>query len=257
MLLKIIKTYRAKHMKIEKTIDRGSRQKLYVQIYKILREKIENGEWPADTQIPTDDELCRMFEVSKVTVREAVHELVHEGYLKRQQGKGTFVTFCAPHIGLMMKTRLTYTLNGKEISGKKEILVKDIRKPPSGIRSLLKTEDNLHFVRSKITVEDCAAIEEFFVPLFEMPVLDVEDVVSRSFVNVLDEKGIKKVLRVEQGVEIQTGEKESSRILNAQTGSPVLVLSRMFYSSDGSPLAYTQLIFPQKNTFSMELERIA
>jgi len=243
-------------MKIEKTIDRGSKQKLYVQIYKILREKIENGEWSADTQIPTDDELCRMFEVSKVTVREAVHELVHEGYLKRQQGKGTFVIFPVPHLGFMMRTRLTYMLNGQEVTGKKEILVKDIREPSPDVKSVLKTGDSLHFVRSKISVEGCTAIEELFVPLFEMPVLDAKDIVNRSFVNVLDEKGIKKVLRVDQVVEIQTIEKKLSGILNAITGSPALVLSRTFISSDGSPLAYTQLTFPQKNRFSMELERI-
>ena len=243
-------------MKIEKTIDRRSKQKLYVQIYTILREKIENGEWPAGTQIPTDDELCRMFEVSKVTVREAVHELVHEGYLKRQQGKGTFVTFPVPHLGFMMRTRLTYLLNGQEVSGKKEILVKDIREPTLGVKSVLKTGDDLHFIRFKITVEGCTAIEEVFVPLFEIPVLDVQDIVSRSFVNVLDEKGTKKVLRVYQVVEVKTIKDKLSGILNEQSGSPALVLSRTFFSSDGSPIAYTQLTFAQKNKFSMELERI-
>ncbi len=44
----------------EKTIDRESQQKLYVQIYGIIKEKIEKGEWAAGRQIPTEDELCRM-----------------------------------------------------------------------------------------------------------------------------------------------------------------------------------------------------
>ena len=79
-------------MRIEKTVDRGSKEKLYVQIYSILIEKIDSGEWPPGTQIPTEDELCKIHDVSKVTVREAIQELVREGYLKRQQGKGTFVS---------------------------------------------------------------------------------------------------------------------------------------------------------------------
>ncbi len=86
-------------MRIEKTVDRGSKEKLYVQIYSILIEKIESGEWPPGTQIPTEDELCRIYDVSKVTVREAIQELVREGYLKRQQGKGTFVTYTLPQLG--------------------------------------------------------------------------------------------------------------------------------------------------------------
>ena len=44
-------------MKIERTIDRDSKQKLYVQIYSIIKEKIENGEWPSGTQIHTEDEF--------------------------------------------------------------------------------------------------------------------------------------------------------------------------------------------------------
>ncbi len=91
-------------------VDRESKQKLYVQIYSIIKEKIENGEWPAGTQIPTEDELCKTYDVSKVTVREAIQELAREGYLKRQQGKGTFVLYSVPHLGLAMRTRLTETL---------------------------------------------------------------------------------------------------------------------------------------------------
>ena len=50
-------------MKIEKTVDRGSKEKLYVQIYSIIHEKIESGEWLEGSQIPTEDELCKIYEV--------------------------------------------------------------------------------------------------------------------------------------------------------------------------------------------------
>src|SRR4030043_2055345 len=107
-------------MKIERTIDRESKLKLYVQIYTIIKEKIESGEWPVGTQIPTEDELCKTYDVSKVTVREAIQELVREGYLKRQQGKGTFVLYSVPHLGLVMRTRLTDVINGGGGRARKE-----------------------------------------------------------------------------------------------------------------------------------------
>src|SRR4030042_4464897 len=72
-------------------IHREDHQKLYFQLYEILKKKIESSEWQIGSQIPTEEDLCKMFNVSRVTVRTAVLELVRQGYLKRQQGKGTFI----------------------------------------------------------------------------------------------------------------------------------------------------------------------
>ena len=109
-------------MKIEKTVDRESKISLYVQVYSIFKDKITSGEWPVGTQIPAEDDLCETYNVSKSTVREAIYELVREGYLKRQQGKGTFVTPSAPHLGLVMRTRLTENVDGEARTVKREII---------------------------------------------------------------------------------------------------------------------------------------
>ncbi len=85
-------------------IDRDNPQKLYLQLYGIIKGRIERGEWAIDSQIPTEEELCRLFDVSKATVRIAVAELVREGYLRRQQGKGTFVCKRVIPEGLSMLT---------------------------------------------------------------------------------------------------------------------------------------------------------
>src|SRR4030065_1216714 len=113
----------------EKTVDRESRQKLYVQMYSIITQKIEKNEWPAGTQIPTEDELCTSYNVSKATVRMAIAELVKNGYLKKQQGKGTFVTYSLPGLGIAVKTRLTEDMFGEGGNVKKEILVKGVKEP--------------------------------------------------------------------------------------------------------------------------------
>ena len=123
-------------MKIEKTVDRGSKEKLYVQIYAIILEKIESGEWPSGTQIPPEDELCRIYDVSKVTVREAIQELVREGYLKRQQGKGTFVLYSVPHPGLTMRTRLTEDdVYGEGVNVRKEVVERGVKEVPDGSKN--------------------------------------------------------------------------------------------------------------------------
>ncbi len=65
---------------------------LYLQIMQHLQGKIESGEWQEGTMIPTEKDLCKEYDVSKITVREAIKILVKDGVLSRTPGKGTFVT---------------------------------------------------------------------------------------------------------------------------------------------------------------------
>ncbi len=63
----------------------------YIQLATIIRDKILRQEYKAGEQIPSEVELCGAYQVSRITVREAVNKLVQENYLNRVQGKGTYV----------------------------------------------------------------------------------------------------------------------------------------------------------------------
>lgn len=63
----------------------------YREVEEDLRYKILFGHWKPGDQILTEEELCRIHQVSRITVRKAIHELETAGYLVRQIGKGTFV----------------------------------------------------------------------------------------------------------------------------------------------------------------------
>ena len=64
---------------------------LYKQLMQKLRSDIQNGVYPVHSRIPSEQELCDTYQVSRVTVRKALAELTQEGLLNRHQGKGTFV----------------------------------------------------------------------------------------------------------------------------------------------------------------------
>lgn len=64
---------------------------LYKQLMQKLRSDITEGVYPIHSRIPSEQELCAAYGVSRVTVRKALAELTKEGLLKRHQGKGTFV----------------------------------------------------------------------------------------------------------------------------------------------------------------------
>lgn len=69
-------------------LSRDGRVPLYYQIYDVLKEEIENGTYLPGSQIPSEAELGKRFNVSRITVKQAIQKLVVDGYLYRQQGKG-------------------------------------------------------------------------------------------------------------------------------------------------------------------------
>lgn len=64
---------------------------LYGQVAQILIQKIEDGTYPEESYIPTEKELQEMFQVSRITIRQAINRLVNEGYVQKERAKGTRV----------------------------------------------------------------------------------------------------------------------------------------------------------------------
>ncbi|HIU83765.1 MAG TPA: GntR family transcriptional regulator [Candidatus Aphodousia gallistercoris] len=70
----------------------STRVPLFVQVKNSIVEKIKNGTWHHDDQLPNEIEMAELFHVSQGTMRRALRELVQEGILVRKQGKGTYVS---------------------------------------------------------------------------------------------------------------------------------------------------------------------
>ena len=64
---------------------------LYHQVKTQILRGIEAGQWHPEDRLPSEDELAERFSVSKITVRQAMRELAQLGYVRREQGRGTFV----------------------------------------------------------------------------------------------------------------------------------------------------------------------
>ena len=77
-------------------LDKNSRIPLYMQLKNVIVEKIMTGEFIPGEFVLTENELCKEYGISRYPVRQAMEELVSEGYLKRTRGKGTVVNSGLP-----------------------------------------------------------------------------------------------------------------------------------------------------------------
>ena len=248
----------------EKTVDRESQQKLYVQMYSIIKNKVETREWPNGSQIPTEDELCKTYDVSKATVRMAVSELVRSGFLKKLQGKGTFVTYQPQHLGVAMKTKLTENMFGEGVNVTKEVLLKEVKTPSEEMKSIfrgsveLNDDPSLFYMLCKRSVNgETAYLEETYVPLAVMPGIEQEDVCSVPFYDLMQAKGEKKIMKVVQTIEVAEIDAATASLLGSEAGAPGLLLHRLLIGSDSHPIAYMRLLgIGKKYKIQTEFERL-
>ena len=73
-------------------IDFNSHIPYYIQMSEELKLRIQRGEWKPGDQLPGEQELCHIYEVSRTVVRQALEVLERNHLIYRRKGKGTFVT---------------------------------------------------------------------------------------------------------------------------------------------------------------------
>ena len=241
-----------------KTVDRFNQEKLYIQLTRIFVEEIHSGRWGLDQKIPSEDNLCKNYHVSKITVRQAINNLVSDGYLMKIQGKGTFVCSVLPVIGLAMRTRFTEEMFGEEVQAKKELLFKGIIDPPSEIKAYLRTDDAIyHFLCRRTVNNDPAYIDESYIPYHMLPDIENLDIIQASLYSLLQERASLKIFKMIQTVEILNVTVESAEYLDIQQGVPALAVHRLLLSSDDVPVGYTRYIGrSDRYKFQTEFERI-
>ncbi len=74
---------------------------LYQQVKNYIVERIESGEWPPETRVPSENEFVDRLKISRMTAHRALRELTTEGHLIRVQGVGTFVSTRKPRVALL------------------------------------------------------------------------------------------------------------------------------------------------------------
>lgn len=69
-------------------INKYSNVPLYSQLKQLIIEKIESGDYPVESKIPSEQELCELYGISRPTVRQAINELTNNGYLYKEKARG-------------------------------------------------------------------------------------------------------------------------------------------------------------------------
>ncbi|MCS7214635.1 MAG: GntR family transcriptional regulator [Thermodesulfovibrio sp.] len=216
-------------------INREEHEKLYIQLYEILKKKIESHEWKVGTQIPTEEQLCDMFKVSRATVRNAVLELVRQGYLIRQQGKGTFVKKDYVEDGIILCTFFKTLWVKDETKYKKKIVTKTVIMPIDNLSDELKIAENKHIIYTKIfwyIENNLSIIQESYIPFAVCPQLLEENLEVKSITEILEKKCGIKITQIDAHLELNPLTRELALNFSLPEKEPVILLTQKIFSGD-------------------------
>ncbi|KAF0180800.1 MAG: GntR family transcriptional regulator [Nitrospirae bacterium] len=224
-------------------VDRDSQQKLYVQIYDIVKRKIEKGEWNVNSLIPSEDELCRMFSVSKATVRLAITDLVRDGYLKRQQGKGTYVKSSVPHLGMTIRTRFAEDTFGSGVRLERKIVKRTLNETNGESLQYLHDSGPVLHVQCRDTVNgEPVCCEDLYVSSRLVPGIEKANLITQPFFDAIQERALRKIAKVVQSVDVVRAKGDVAEYFGVKEGASAVAVYRIFIDADENTLAFMKLI---------------
>lgn len=223
-------------------INKYSNVPLYCQLKNLILEKIENGEFEADSKIPSEQDFCQQYNISRPTVRQAINELTSSGQLYKMKGKGTFVSAQKIFINIKDYTGFTDSVLDSKNPSDKNILSTEATVGQNdsklseafGLRSDHKNE----FVAITYTntlSNDVVSLSISYIPLSLFPDImeDIQDKkdVLRGKYPLIPQSSI-STLDI-----IYTDQKDAA-YLNIQPGQPLICIKNILYSKSGQPVEY-------------------
>ena len=144
-------------------IDKNSPIPVYFQLKNDLVKKIAQGLWKTGECIASERELCEIYGVSRMTIRQAIGELVQEGVLTRLKGKGTFVCEQTVKQQDMMSFTEMIKQTGREL--RTEVINFDIIDTPDDMQDTFMLDKVYKIERRRIVDNECIAVETVFIPV--------------------------------------------------------------------------------------------
>ena len=242
-----------------KTLNKNIPVPLYYQLKELLLKEIKSHKYVENDPIPTELELSEYFEISRPTVRQAISELVSEGYLYRVKGKGTFLA--KPKIyqqftqvidsfneemrkkGLLPKTEVLELKIISATEKEAEMLnLKEGSKVTKLKRLRYANDEPILVVSTYIPYDLCAGLENIS---FE----------RESLYKLFEDKGL-YIERVKRIFEARNASASDAQLLGVEVGDAIHYFETVAYLNNDVPIEYSASKYRgDRNKFIVEIKK--
>lgn len=232
--------------KIEfKKIDKSNHIPAYYQLKEAIHTKIKDGEIQPGERLLSENQLSELFNVSRMTVRKATDQLVEEGLLLREHGKGTFIkklNYDKIERDLSELSSLTSDLGRSKYKIVTTVLKEEVVSASKEIAGRLDINAGDKVIKlARLRESDSQPIiwETSFIPFKVCPRLIEEDL-SGSLFSILEEKYGLKISDANASIEAMLADECIAEMLQMGKNQPVIKVEQVTYLSDGRTIQFVE-----------------
>jgi len=228
-------------------IDKNSVIPLYFQVKEYLKSQISSGVYKVDELIPSERELSEDFELNRLTVRQAINELVNEGLLYRQRGVGTFVAEPKIEQPLSKLTNFSTDMQQRGIVPGALVVSMSVIPADKRVSSFLQIEEGLEvleLVRVRTGNGEPMALERSYLVYSKVTPLVGMNMENVSLYGMLEDVCGLKLVRAVQSIEIASARPDEANILDIGLHDSVMMIERTTYAEGmDKPIEYVRSLY--------------
>ncbi len=238
-------------------IDKSTPIPMYFQLKQIILDRITAGELKPGDMIPTELEFIELFDVSRTTVRQAIIELVKEGYLYRTKGKGTFVAKPKIKQDFMQKLEgFAAQMRRLNLTPRTEVLSMEVIPAPEWVAiglNIYEGDQVIKMTRLRYADEEPVVIVDTYLTE-NCKFITESDLEKFSLYSLLSRTPETRVVMVERQVEAVLPTEEDIKILRMPAGEAIQLVTTTGYNEEGTPVEYSISHYRgDKNQFIVKL----
>ncbi|MEB2492027.1 GntR family transcriptional regulator [Peribacillus frigoritolerans] len=241
-------------------IQKNSPSPIYHQLEEEIKGAIQSLGLVPGEMIPSEKEYTEKYGISRMTVRQAISNLVNGGYLYRQRGKGTFVAEHKSEPPLQGLTNFTEDMISRGLKPSTRVISFTEVKADHELAAKLEVEAGTAiFELERVRLADRLpmAYERLYIP--KDHALDLTEEIAVSAIHDYVEK--KYGLKIQHGrqvIEASIAQKKEAEMLGVAEASPVLLIERRSTLETNQQLAVVRSVYrADRYTFKINLERLS
>ena len=227
-------------------LDKNSFTPMYFQIQTQLLQMIHSGRLRPGDPLPSEEELSRIYGVSRMTSRQALQALKSQGFAARQKGHGSFVSQPRVEKDITHLCGFTAEMRALGMKASSRVLASETIFAPPEIAAQLGIAVNapiFQLRRLRLANDLPVAVEEIRVPSDRFPGVEKLDFSRLSLYQTLRDRYGIKVSRADEILEARSATHHEAQLLEIQPRASLLVISRTLWSTDGLPVETAHSIY--------------